>query len=91
MWELHKEIEDAGYRRQTAGAKPTTATCGVAKMNGKNKGSNTYLYRRERRMQEHGGETVRSRLIWTERRRYRMPEIDSAWRKGDWNVTRLLL
>ncbi|KAK8562874.1 hypothetical protein V6N12_010938 [Hibiscus sabdariffa] len=57
----------------------------------KNRGNNTYLYRRERRMQEHGGEAVRSRLIWTERRRYRTPKIGGAWRKGDWNVARLLL
>ncbi|KAK9033446.1 hypothetical protein V6N11_018479 [Hibiscus sabdariffa] len=57
----------------------------------KNRGNNTYLNRRERQMQEHGDEAVRSRLIWTEWRRYRTPETGVVWRKGDWNVARLML
>ncbi|KAK9044753.1 hypothetical protein V6N11_058645 [Hibiscus sabdariffa] len=51
-------------------------------MNEKNRGSNTYLYRRERQLQEHGGEAVQSGLIWTRRRHYRTPELGGARREG---------
>ncbi|KAK9005384.1 hypothetical protein V6N11_042819 [Hibiscus sabdariffa] len=51
-------------------------------MNGKNRGNNTYLYRRERQLQEHGGEAFRSGLIWIGRRHYRTPELGDARREG---------
>ncbi|KAK9005385.1 hypothetical protein V6N11_042820 [Hibiscus sabdariffa] len=83
-----RESQDVGYRRQTAGAKPTAATgSGFAKINEKIGVKHVPVAAGT----TDAGARRRGSSIWTERRRYRTPELGGAWRKGDWNVARLLL